>query len=142
MLAECWLPGNRVRCQQSRSGPAPAGVIVDPVNVGIPELLGLVVLASAGWFLWDSLTARENANAAIRPACAAEGLLFLDDTVALASLRPVRDDEGHMRLRRVYGFEYSDTGDNRRKGSVTLVGRTVVAIDVGMRAAPEDVTLH
>ncbi len=142
MLAECWLPGNRDRCRESRSGPAPAGVTVDPVNVGIPELLGLVLLASAGWFLWDSLTARETANAAIRPACAAEGLLFLDDTVALASLRPVRDDEGHVRLRRVYGFEYSDTGDNRRKGSVTLVGQTVVAIDVGMRIAPVDVTLH
>ena len=132
MLAECRLPGNRVRCRRSRSGPAPAGVIVDPVNVGIPELLGLVLLASAGWLLWDNLTARENANAAIRPACAAAGLLFLDDTVALASLRPVRDDEGQLRLRRVYGFEYSDTGDNRRPGSVVMLGQQVVMLNVGL----------
>ena len=44
------------------------------------ELAAVVLLAAAGWFLWDSLQAREAANAAIRPACRAEGLLFLDDT--------------------------------------------------------------
>jgi hypothetical protein len=44
---------------------------------------------------------------------------------------PVRDDEGRLRLRRVYGFEYSDTGHNRRKGTVTLIAETVCAIDVG-----------
>ena len=141
MLAECSLPGNRGRHCRSRIGPR-AGDTFDPATVGIPELLGLVLLASAGWFLWDSLTARERANAAIRPACAAEGLLFLDDTVALASLRPVRDGEGRVQLRRVYSFEYSDTGDNRRKGSVTLIGQRVVAIDVGARPVPEDATLH
>jgi len=141
MLAECSLPGNRDRSCRTRGGPC-AGAIVDPASVGITELLGVLLFAAAGWFLWDSLTARERANAAIRPACAAEGLLFLDDTVALASLRPVRDGEGHVRLRRVYGFEYSDTGDNRRKGSVTLVGQTVVAIDVGPRPVPGDATLH
>jgi hypothetical protein len=110
--------------------------------MGLPELLGLLLFAAAAWFLWDSLTARERANAAIRPACAAQGLLFLDDTVALASLRPVRDADGRLRLRRVYGFEFSDTGDNRRKGSVTLLGHTVVAIDVGLRPAPAGTTLH
>ena len=70
-----------------------------------------------GWFLWDSLKAREAANAAIRPACRAEGLLFLDDTVALDRLRPERDDDGRMRLARVYRFEYSDNGTNRRRGT-------------------------
>jgi hypothetical protein len=89
--------------------------------MGLPELLGLLLLAAGGWLFWDSLKAREAANAAIRAACKAEGLLFLDDTVGLESLWPVRDDEGRLRLRRSYGFEYSDTGDNRRKATVTLV---------------------
>ncbi len=40
------------------------------------------------------------------------------------------------------GFEYSDTGNNRRKGTVTLLGNDVHAVDVGVRQAPEGETLH
>ncbi len=78
----------------------------------------------------------------MRAACKTEGLLFLDDTVGLQSMRPVRDAEGRMALRRVYGFEYSDDGDNRRKGSVALLGDRVIMVDVGLRAVPEAATLH
>jgi hypothetical protein len=110
--------------------------------MALPEILGLAALALAGWFVWDSLKVRETANEAMRAACAREGLLFLDDTVALESIWPVRDDEGRLRLRRVYGFEYSDTGHNRRKGSITLVASTVSLLDIGARPSPEQQTLH
>ena len=105
------------------------------------ELAAILVLAAAGWFLWDSLQAREAANAAIRPACQAEGLLFLDDTVALDRLRPGRDGEGRLRLWRVYRFDYSDTGHNRCRGSVTMLGSRVVNVDLGVRA-PADAPVH
>ena len=95
----------------------------------------LAVLAGA-WFLWDSLKAREAANVAMREACRSEGLQFLDDTVALTSLLPMRDDEGRLKVRRVYGFEYSDTGHNRRKGSITMLGDAVLALYIGLRVAP------
>jgi hypothetical protein len=97
----------------------------------------LAVLAGA-WFLWDSLRAREAANVAMREACRSEGLQFLDDTVALTSLLPVRNDDGRLKLRRVYGFEYSDTGHNRRKGSITMLGDAVLALYIGLRAVPSD----
>lgn len=100
------------------------------------EVLGLLAAAGAAGLMWTSLKAREAANAAMRAACRAEGLLFLDDTVALQSMRPARDGDGRMALRRIYGFEYSDTGDNRRRGSVTLLGPRIVAID--MDRAPGD----
>ena len=67
--------------------------------MSIPEILGLFVLAASGWFVWDSLRVREAANAAMRAACKVEGLLFLDDTVALESIWPVRNDEGQLTLR-------------------------------------------
>jgi len=95
----------------------------------------IAVLAAAGAFglLWTSLKARETANAAMRAACRDGGFLFLDDTVALEAMRPARDGDGRMTLRRVYDFEYSDTGNNRRKGSVTMIGSRIVAIDMGPR---------
>ena len=95
------------------------------------EVVAVLAAAGALALLWTSLQAREAANAAMRAACRAEGLLFLDDTVALESMRPARDREGRMALRRVYGFEYSDTGDNRRKGSVTMLGSRILAVDMG-----------
>ncbi|HQO29217.1 MAG TPA: DUF3301 domain-containing protein [Accumulibacter sp.] len=55
---------------------------------------------------------------------------MLDETVALAELRAVRDDDGCLRLRRVYQFEYSDTGDNRRVGRVTLIGSELLLCSI------------
>ena len=37
-------------------------------------------------------------------------------------------DDGRLRLRRTFAFEYSDTGDNRRAGYVTLLGQEVESI--------------
>jgi hypothetical protein len=95
------------------------------------ELAVVAVLAAAGWFLWTNLRAREAANAAIRPACRAEGLLFLDDTVALHRVRPQRDEDGRLTLLRVYRFDYSDTGHNRRRGMVAVLGSRVLEVDLG-----------
>jgi len=89
------------------------------------ETLLLIAAVAAVWFWADSLKAREIAVRAAAGACAEEGLQFLDETAAVRSLRLARDDEGRLRLRRIYGFEFSDTGDNRRVGSLALLGQEV-----------------
>lgn len=97
------------------------------------EIIGLALLGAAAWLWLDSLKTREIGVSTARTACAADGLQFLDDSVAIESLWPVRDDEGQLKLRRVYSFEYSDTGNNRCKGSVTMIGQQVVTFYVGPR---------
>ena len=104
------------------------------------EFTGLLLIASIAWFMWDSLKAREAAVSASRAACAAEGFQFLDDTVAIRGIRPVRED-GSLRLRRVYGFEYSESGDTRRKGSVVLVGDRVLVLNLEFQR-PQHLPLH
>ena len=106
------------------------------------EILSLLIFAAIAWLWLDSLKAREVAVRAARAACTAEGLLLLDDTVAIANLKPVRDDDGHVKLQRAYEFEYSDTGNNRLKGSVVLLGHRVTLLNVGLRLPPEVRTLH
>ena len=86
------------------------------------------LLALGGWFVWDTWKARDHANDAMRAACAARGLLFLDDTVSLRSLRAVRDANGQLRLRRIYTFQYSGSGYDRRNGSLTLIGERVTSL--------------
>ena len=101
------------------------------------ELFTILLLALGGWTLWASLRAREAAVDASRTACQAEGYLFLDDTVAIESLWAVRDDSGHLKIRRVYGFEYSQTGNDRHRGRVIVIGSRVVALELAPRSAPE-----
>ncbi|HTY99312.1 MAG TPA: DUF3301 domain-containing protein [Rhodocyclaceae bacterium] len=96
--------------------------------MSLPEALAWIALFLVAWFWYDSAGAREAAVAAARAACDADGLQFLDDTVAIVRIWPGRDGDGQLRLQRVYGFEYSDTGDNRRGGSIVVLGRRVVAI--------------
>ncbi|MBI3524858.1 MAG: DUF3301 domain-containing protein [Betaproteobacteria bacterium] len=101
--------------------------------MSIFEILGLTLLGAGAWLWLDSLKTREIAVSTGRSVCAAEGLQFLDESVAIESLWPARDGEGSLKLRRVYSFEYSDTGNNRCKGSVTLIGQQVVTFYVGPR---------
>ena len=118
-----------MRPVESTAGPgADDASPYDSALIGLPEISSLLLLALAGWLVWDTLRARENANAAMRAACEARGFLFLDDTVALQSVRPVRDQDGRVRLRRLYAFQYSDTGHNRRDGTITLVANSVAAL--------------
>lgn len=94
------------------------------------ELTALLVLGFAAWFWSDSTRAREAGVRAARACCEREGVQLLDDTVAFRSLRPARDQDGRARLRRVYDFEYSGSGNDRYRGSVMLLGTEVVMLDV------------
>lgn len=86
------------------------------------EAFALLLLA-AGTFLWvDTLRARESALAAGRTACDRYGLMLLDDTVAVMKTRLARTAEGRLRIARTYAFEFSDTGNNRRRGAIELLG--------------------
>jgi hypothetical protein len=98
-----------------------------------PEILAVLALAAVAWYWLDSVRARDTAVEAARVACEGEGLLLLDDTVAIARIRPARDEDGRVRLQRAYEFEYSDSGDNRLKGSIVLLGRRVVMLNIGVR---------
>ena len=100
------------------------------------EWLALASLLAGIWFWLDTLKAREAGVLAARQACDREGWLLLDDTVAGRSLGLARDDDGQLRLRRVYAFEFSDTGDNRRTGSITLLGQEVELLSLGAPTRP------
>ena len=89
------------------------------------ELIAISVGALAVWLWIDSVGAREIALRATSIACASDGLQLLDETVAIRSLRPTRDADGRLRLLREYGFEFSDTGNDRRTGRIILIGQDV-----------------
>jgi Protein of unknown function (DUF3301) len=89
------------------------------------EGFALVVIVTAALLWADSLKARERAVKAGRSACERYQLQFLDDTVAFARMRLARDEDGQLRIRRTYTFEFSDTGNNRRHGAIVMLGADV-----------------
>lgn len=100
------------------------------------ELITLAIFLAGGWFWVDSMRAREAAVDAGRRACAAEQVQLLDWTVALKQIRIARDADGRLRLRRNYEFEFSDNGDNRLKGGMTLLGDRLLAVHLPPRESP------
>jgi len=86
------------------------------------ETLAILVILAAVLAWVDGMRARERAVDAGRAACERYGLQLLDDTVAFAHLGFVRDEEGRLRVRRSYTFEFSDTGNNRRHGTIVTLG--------------------
>ena len=89
------------------------------------ELGALIGILAFVLFVLDSLRARERAVRAGREACKRYELQFLDDTVSFARLRLARDDGGQLKIARTYTFEFSDTGNNRRHGSIVMLGGEV-----------------
>lgn len=101
------------------------------------------MLAALAWLWLDSLKAREIAVRTAREICTAERLQLLDWTVAITNLKLARDDRGRVKIQRAYDFEYSDTGNNRIKGSLVLLGHRIVVFNVGVRPElPAGRTLH
>ena len=92
------------------------------------ELFALAAIVALGWWWYDSMRARERALAIAGAACARDGLQFLDETVECVRTRPARDENGRFVLRRSYRFEFSDDGNNRRAGTVVILGEAVESL--------------
>jgi hypothetical protein len=87
----------------------------------------LLMLGAAAvlWFWTDTLRARESALRACGNACRELDVQLLDQTVALARLGLGRNPRGQFQLRRVYAFEFTSDGVQRRKGRIGLLGSVV-----------------
>ncbi len=94
------------------------------------EIALLLAAGAVAWFVLDSLRSRERAVALGRQACLRAGVLFLDDTVHCVRTRFARDADGRLAFRRVYAFEFSETGNNRRHGAVTMLGPRVESVEM------------
>lgn len=106
----------------------------------------IALLAVAVWAWVDALRAREAALRACRRVCERHELQLLDETVALKRLRLGRGTDGRVRLRRHYGFEYSERGDERRQGEAVLLGWRIESVRgdwiEGQRAEPRPSDTH
>lgn len=81
----------------------------------------LLLMTAAAW-LWHSHGIRERALASVRRYCEKMDVDLLDGNVAFRRLGFVRDARGRRRFARVYGFEFTVTGEQRHQGSIVMFG--------------------
>ena len=94
------------------------------------NLVWLGLLGLGIWFWVDSMNAKERAVAVAIRACREIDVQFLDQTVALESMKPARNTHGHLVWRRIYSFEYSANGVERQQGRAILRGRVLEQVQV------------
>ncbi len=98
--------------------------------LSLADLFILLLFASAGAWLWRGHGIRERALALVRRHCEKIDVILLDDNVALRRLRLMRDAQGRRRLARVYGFEFTVTGEQRHVGSISMFGQHLGQIEL------------
>ncbi len=91
-------------------------------------LLTIALLALGFWFWINNLRAREIALRHSAQTCRSLAVQFLDDTVSISRLGVGRERDGTLSLQRVYRFEFSVHGSERREGRIAMQGFTVKAI--------------
>ncbi len=96
----------------------------------LTDLLILLLFASCAAWLWRGHGIRERALALVRRHCEKAEVLLLDDNVALQRLRWLPDARGQRRLARVYGFEFTVTGEQRHAGSISMFGQHLGQIEL------------
>jgi hypothetical protein len=94
----------------------------------ITSLIGILLLAALIWFWLNSIRVLELARIAAKQACVRADVQFLDDTVASIGLRLERNSHGRRVFHRRYRFEFSETGNSRVEGQVTMLGNRVESV--------------
>lgn len=87
------------------------------------EVLVSIFFLVFGWLWLENQGVRDRAVVIAKEFCAKQNVQFLDEAMAPLSIRLRRDARGHMTIARTYQFEFSDTGDDRRKGVIIMLGR-------------------
>lgn len=92
------------------------------------EIIFLALLGLVIWFWQDTLRAREMAIKRTRRYCQDINYQFLDESVAMISLKPGRDLSGSFAFHRHYHFEFSLDGQNRFNGTAYVIGHHLQSI--------------
>ncbi len=90
----------------------------------------LLILAALIYFWLDSMKSRENAIMAAHNACREINVQLLDHTVSLKKLKLMRNDQGKLTFLRIYEFDFSADGIERRQGRAVMHGKWLKQIQL------------
>ncbi len=105
------------------------------------DIILILFLFLGAWLWYDAVQAKEVATIGAKLRCDTRGIMLLDQTVMLKKVRLRRARSGLLRPLYTYGFEYTQTGDDRSEGTITVMGGHVLSASFDESASPPS-TLH
>jgi hypothetical protein len=99
-------------------------------------LIWLTLFAGIFSFWWQSDVVKHLALGKANTYCERLGLQLLDHTMVIRSILPARSASGSLCLRRRYRFEFTSTGEERYRGTLTMTGRLIDSIEVEPHLLP------
>ena len=97
----------------------------------------LLIPLAAVLYLWHSDPFKARARELAARYCAELDLQLLDQSVVIRGIWPARDDDGRLRLRRTYQFEFASTGERRYQGVIVLLGLRAQSIRLETYRLPD-----
>ena len=94
----------------------------------MPELILLILVCIVAMYWLSSIRCKDVAAAAAKRECKRCEVQMLDQMVHQVRISMSRDHNDRWRIWREYRFEYSDDGDSRLEGHLTLLGHKVVRV--------------
>ncbi|HBR97703.1 MAG TPA: DUF3301 domain-containing protein [Gammaproteobacteria bacterium] len=88
----------------------------------------MIALGSVAYFWWSSAGVHERVMHTAKLACQKADMQLLDATVALRKLRLQRDEQGRLRLARLYEFEFSHNGLDRHEGYIVTLAERIYQV--------------
>ena len=104
----------------------------------LANLFWLVVLGTAGLYLWRSGQFKGRARSLAINHCKQLDLQLLDDSMVITGLWPLRSAAGSLVFRRRYHFEFASVGDRRYQGEVVMIGMRLMHIELETYKLPSD----
>lgn len=90
----------------------------------------LMLLATAGAWLWHAHGLRERTLILVKQYCDKADIELLDENVAFRKIAWLKDARGRKRIARIYGFEFTVTGEQRHAGKVVMFGPRLGSIEL------------
>jgi len=106
--------------------------------VTLSFLIWSTLVAAFIAFWWGGDKVKSIALGHVYKLCKAQNLQLLDQTMVLKGVWPVRDEEGSLRLRRRYNFEFTSTGAARSQGTIELHGMRLHKLHLDPHMLPND----
>ena len=106
------------------------------------DLLWFLAAAAIIWYLLDAMRVNELARHIGRQACAQADVLFLDDSVVMKKICLRRNANGQLTLYREYQFEFTSDGSQRYQGSLSLLGKQLMDVQLEVYRIPPESSLH
>ncbi len=93
-------------------------------------IIVLLIVIGLIYFWLDSVKSKENAMAYAAKACRDIEVQLLDQTVSLTTFKLTRSKQGRLVFQRIYRFDFSIHGNERREGRVMLKGHRIEQIQL------------